>query len=60
MRSIRNYLPKPGHQEKTEIVQARIPSAMKEEMKRLADKNHWKPSQIIRAGIQKFIEDVRS
>ncbi len=61
MRSLRSYLPPSNaKQEKTVIINARISREMREEVKVLAAKSRWKPSQIVRASLQKFIDDERA
>lgn len=59
MRSIRSYLPHPDQTDKTVIIQARISEKMKEMLRELADKNRWKASDVIRASLQKFLDDEK-
>lgn len=60
MRSLRKYLPRVQQAEKeTVAIMVRMPKSMKEEMERLAKGNGWKVSQVIRAGISRFIEEEK-
>lgn len=57
-RPIRSYLPDPELEKNKEVVlQARVPVTMRRYLKMIADKNHWSASQVIRAGLEKFIDD---
>jgi hypothetical protein len=60
-RSLKSYLPAPGQQRDNTMVilNARVPLEMRENLKKFALRNKWKPSEVIRASIQKFIDDER-
>lgn len=60
MRSIRSYIPKNKHPDKTEMLHVRVPSEMKEKFFKIAKMNRFKPADVLRGAILKFIDDEQS
>lgn len=57
MRSIKNYLP--NSETKTAIVQARIEPSLLSDVTALCKENGWKVPDIIRASLEKLVDDEK-
>ncbi len=55
--TIRSYLPVPEYSDRSLIIQARVSPKMKLQIKQIAKENNWCASQVIRAGLEKFLDD---
>lgn len=58
MKTLTSYLPDP-HQ-KTSLIQARVSPELAAKVKELAKLTGWKPAEIVRAGLMKFIDEHRN
>lgn len=56
-RSIRSYLPYPDRYDFSQFMQARISRDLKRRVLEIAKRNCWTPSEVIRAGLRKFVDD---
>lgn len=54
-RSIRSYLPQ--HHDFTDAICVKMSPALKKKVKEIAKRNKWTPSEVVRAGLEKFVDD---
>lgn len=61
MRSLRSFLPEPDEKDnKVMIIQARVTPRIATQIRTTAKKYGWRPSDVVRAGLLKFLEDERT
>jgi antitoxin component of RelBE/YafQ-DinJ toxin-antitoxin module len=56
MRTLHSFLPEP-RPERTVVIQARVSPDLKARVEEVAYSRGWNPSEVIRAGVMKFLDE---